>query len=104
MRIWNKYELEDDDYMANNDLLLVCSQESLNEWFRKKHGYHIVVLPTVNSYWTYKIIRIFCDKDFENEKFEVEQPPYKDVCGKDFETYEDAMSDAQLEVLNNYIK
>ena len=65
------------------------TQEQLQKWIREKHGMHLVIIPTVTADWTYKVITVLSERD--NGITSVSDlPPYKEVCGEDFSTYEDA--------------
>lgn len=72
------------------------------KWLREKHGVHIVIIPTVTTNWTYKTVRVMSEIDDDvilGLKSVSELPPYTEVCGYDFNTYEDALEDAIKETL-----
>ena len=73
------------------DLGIITFYEAFR-FFRKKYGLVPVIIPTVNVFWTYKVVRCL--------EGEVEFPPYKDVCAYDYSTYEGA----ELECLREMIK
>jgi hypothetical protein len=58
----------------------------LQKWLRDEHKIHIVLIPTITGYWTFKIIDVQLDP--ENP---IERPPYKDVDANDYHTYEEAL-------------
>jgi len=74
------------------------TQSMLRKWIRDKHYLHIVIIPTVTAYYTYKIV----DVQLQPEN-PIERPPYKDVNGTDYQTYEDALEAAMVECLTNII-
>lgn len=78
-------------YNPENNHYLAPYQEELKEWFRNEHNLHIIVIPTAECFWTYKIITLAGD---------IEQPPYKEVCGTDYNTYEEALEAGLQEMLN----
>ena len=76
----------------NHILYPATSQSLLQKWLREKHGYHIVLIPTITTYWTFKIVNVL-------KKNTMEIPPYTDVSGKDFTTYEEALEEGLQEAL-----
>ena len=62
------------------------TQSLLQKWLREKYKIHLVIIPTVEGYFTYKLLDIHCDP--ENK---IETSPYSDVCSTDFDTYEQAL-------------
>lgn len=84
-RVMRKY------YNPENPHYLAPYQEELREWLRNKHNLHIVIIPTIENYWTYKIITLAGD---------IEQPPYKEVCASDYNTYEEALEAGLQEMLS----
>lgn len=77
-----------------NPETLRCSfpyQEELQEWLRNEHNLHIVIIPTITCFWTYKIITLAGD---------IEQPPYRGVDASDYNTYEDALEAGLQEMLS----
>ena len=85
----------------------VCTaptQSQIQRWFREIHGIHIVIIPTVTSDWTYKTVRVIAEIDNEvirGVKSIDSLPPYTEVCGYDFSTYEQALEDALFESLKS---
>lgn len=79
------------------------TQSLLQKWIREKHGIHIVIIPTIESFWTYKTVTVISEKDsgiIKGISSVSDLPPYIDVCGYDFSTYETALEDALFESLN----
>jgi len=70
------------------------TQSLLQRWLREKHNLHIVIIPTVTSYFTYKILDIQL-----NPENPIERPPYKDVASEDFTTYELSLEGGLQEAL-----
>jgi len=112
---WKKDECTyDSSYFGNNwnesdysNETWVCyaapTQAILAKWLREEHGVHILIIPTVTADWTHKTIKVLSklDNDVINGIKKVSDlPPYKEVCGEDFSTYELALEDALKEVLN----
>lgn len=75
-----------DWHHANEELLPASNQSQLQEWIRNNHKLHPVVMPTITSYWTFKILDVQCDP--ENQ---IERPPYINVDAYDYQTYEEAL-------------
>lgn len=69
------------------------TQEQLQKHIREKHGMHLVIIPTETANWTYKVITVLSERNYDfirGIKSVSDLPPYKEVCGEDFSTYEDA--------------
>ena len=80
----------------------VCTQSLAQRWLREVHGIHFVMIPTITSAWTYKLLTVLSERDNDvimGIKSVSDVPPYKDVCGYDFKTYELALESALLEGL-----
>lgn len=63
------------------------------EFLREKHGIHILLIPTITAAWTYHTITVISERDNDvilGIKSVGEVPPYKNVCGVDFSTFEQA--------------
>ena len=78
------------------------TQSLLHKCLREKHGIHILVIPTVTSDWTFKTIRVISEIDndvISGLKSVSDLPPYQDVCGHDYSTYEEALENGLLEAL-----
>lgn len=108
-----KYELIDKEkvYLLWSDALGYGStlvgyapkQHELQKWLREKHGIHILIIPTVTAAWTYKTVTVISERDNDvivGIKSVDDLPPYKNVCGEDFNTYEDALESALKNSLN----
>lgn len=79
------------------------TQSILSTWLRSEHGVHIIIIPTITSAWMYKTVRVTSKVDDDvilGLKSVSELPPYNDVCGEDFNTYEDAMESCLRECLS----
>lgn len=72
--------------------ILAPTQSLLHKWLLDIHGYYVIVIPTVTADWTFKIINTL-------KKDSMEVPPYTDVCGEDFSTYEAALEAGLYETL-----
>lgn len=112
---WERDELTfDDSYMVNGDKNLgdfscedyQCysrpTQSLLQKFLREIHGYHIVIIPTITSNWTFKIVKVISEADndyISGIKSVSDMPPYKEVSGYDFSTYEDALEEGLYEAL-----
>lgn len=84
----------------------VPEQWQVVEWLRVEKGIWILVIPTVTSDWTYKIIRVIgeVDNDVISGLISVSDiPPYKDVCAYDFSTPQEAYSHAFDHIIENLI-
>ena len=86
-RIWDK--ASELGYIGTNEA------EEIQTWIRQVHQLHPVIIPTINFYWTFKIIDIQC-----NPYDRIERPPYKGVHDIDYQTYEECLEEALLECLN----
>ena len=78
------------------------TQSFLQKWLRKVHGRHIVLIPTITSHWTFKDVRVISEIDndaIKGVKSISDLPPYKNVSGQDFSTYEEALEKALQEAL-----
>lgn len=64
------------------------TQSILQKYLREVHGIHLVIIPTETANWTYKVITVLSERD--NIISVSDLPPYKEVCGEDFSTYDDA--------------
>lgn len=76
------------------ELFSAPTQSLLQKWLREIHGIHIILIPTITSSWTYKTITVISKRDNEvilGIKSVSDLPPYKEVCGYDFSTYEEAL-------------
>lgn len=90
------------DIKNSNTLPHFSTQSLLQKWLREIHGIHIVLIPTITSSWTYKIITVTSKRDDEvilGIKSVSDLPPYKKVCGYDFSTYEEALEVGLVEGL-----
>lgn len=104
-----KYECSETPYNWNDDksptstkYFSAPTQSLLQKWLREKHGIHIVLIPTINAAWTYKTTTVLSERDEEviiGIKDVGDLPPYKNVCGEDFSTYEKALERGLQEAL-----
>lgn len=60
--------------------------EQVKARFIDKYKIFVIVLPVNAGYFTFKLIDIQCDP--ENE---IERPPYENVDGTDYNSYDDAL-------------
>lgn len=77
-------------------------QWMLHKWLREKHGRHVICIPTVTASWTFKILRIIEEVDDDviiGNKYVSDLPPYKEVHGYDYSTYEQALEEGMIEHL-----
>lgn len=82
---------------------VLCTQSLLHTWIRENHGIYILVIPTITANWTFKSIRVISkiDRDvIKGLKSVSDLPPYKDVHGYDYSTYEDALEAGLVAALN----
>mgnify|MGYP003565150177 FL=1 len=90
--------IDSENYNNQKDFLCEASTQSLlQKWLREVHGIHIVIIPTVTSHWTYKTLTVLSERDndiIKGIKSVSDLPPYDNVCGEDFSTYESALEDA----------
>ena len=87
---------------GDNKYYSAPTQSLLLKWLREKHGIHILVIPTITSDWTYKTITVTSERDNDvilGIKSVSDLPPYTEVCGEDFRTYEDALENGLIESL-----
>lgn len=78
------------------------TQALLAKWLREEKGFHVVIIPTVESGWTYKTVRVLSkmDDDVIKGLASVDSlPPYKDVHAWDYNSYEEALENAFIEIL-----
>jgi hypothetical protein len=75
------------------------TQEGLKNILRKTHFLYVLVIPTINCSWTFKILDVQCDP--QNQ---IERPPYSGVDANDYSTYEEAMEVGLKEALNKINK
>lgn len=81
---------------------LAPTQSFLQKWIREKHGIHMVIIPTITGNWTYKTVTVISERDndyISGIKDVSDLPPYNNVCGYDFSTYENCLEDALVESL-----
>lgn len=96
---------EDDNGVYNHNMwdnFSAPTQSITQKWLREVHGIHIVIIPTVISYWTYKTVRVVAEIDndvIRGLRYVDSLPPYNDVCGFDFNTFEEAFEDGLYESL-----
>ena len=67
------------------------SRALLQRWLREKHQVDIVIIPTPNNHYTFKLIDIGVE--------DIERPPYNEVEASDFNTYEACLEAASQEAL-----
>lgn len=77
--------------LSNNDYWEAPSQSLLQKWLRDNYNLHIVIIPTINSYWTFKIVHLTGT---------IEVPPYNNVDSTDYNSYEEALEVALQRGLN----
>ena len=102
MYLINNYNKKGFSSNLNNDIEYYYKLCELQKWLRETYGIHIVIIPTVTSFWTYKTVTVISDRDddvIKGIKSVSDLPPYKEVCGYDFNVYEDALEDALFEAL-----
>lgn len=86
-------------YNPENEHYLAPTQSKLRKWLREAHKIHILIVPTIHGYWTYKIIDIQMDPSRE-----IVRPSHStDASGVDFDTYEEALESALIETLKTWI-
>lgn len=106
---WDDGELEE-GIVGYNRVVSKTEQERygaptkslLQKWLRDIHGIHIIIIPTVTSSWTYKTVTVISQRNedvIKGIKNVSDLPPYKEVCGYDFNNFEDALEDALFESL-----
>lgn len=105
IRIFEYYE---SNYpYKNGDFILAPTQTQLHDYLIEKHGYYIVVIPTVTSHWTFKSVKVISevDNDVISGLISVSDlPPYKEVNGTDYPTHTEALEAGLQEVLKQIIK
>jgi len=99
LRDWEKWINfgKEDSTQDGTAIYSAPTQSLLQKWLREVHGIHIVIIPTVTSYWTYKTLTVLSERDndiIKGIKSVSDLPPYDNVCGEDFSTYELALEDA----------
>tara|TARA_R110000772_G_scaffold68118_4_gene150911 strand:+ start:12034 stop:12390 length:357 start_codon:yes stop_codon:yes gene_type:complete len=70
----------------------IPTQSLLHRWLMEIHGYYVIVIPTITSNWTFKIINVL-------KKNTMEIPPYTDVSGEDFPNFQQALEKGLKEAL-----
>jgi hypothetical protein len=81
-------------FVLNDDNVTIAPlYQQVFKWFRENHNLCTVIIPTITMYWTFKIIIVV-------ESSIVEVPPYTNVDGNDYPTYEDA----ELECIKKLIE
>lgn len=91
-----------DEYLDEVELPKELTLTLLQKWLREKYGVHIVIIPTVTSGWTYKTVRVISELDNDviiGLKSVDSLSPYKEVCGYDFNTFEEALEDGMQETV-----
>lgn len=86
----------------DHDLTAAPTQAKLHKWMRENHGLHVICIPTVTSSWTFKSVTVLSKRDDDvimGIKSVSDLPPYKEVHGYDYRTYEDALEAGLLECL-----
>ena len=68
-------------YRAHHGVLAPLYQQVF-KWFMDRHKLYGIIIPTINMYWTFKIMTVTQDM--------VEIPPYKEVDSIDYNLYESA--------------
>lgn len=79
-----------------------ATQSLLQRWLREEYGYYVIIIPTITSDWTFKILKVISKIDndvLKGLKSVSDLPPYKEVSGIDFSTYEKALETGLLEGL-----
>ena len=74
-------------------LIPAPTQALLQKWLREEHKLHIVIIPTLGGF-TFKVVDVQMDPSDE-----IERPPYKEVDGRDFTVYEEALEGGLREML-----
>ena len=77
------------------DRVSLPTQSLLQKWLREKHQIHIVMIPTPENHYTFKLIDIGVE--------DIERPPYNEVEANDYDTYE-ACLEAALQKCFIFIK
>lgn len=72
----------------------IPTQSLLQKWLRDIHSIHIIIIPTIGCYYTFKIVDVQCDP--ENT---IERPPYSAVNAYDYNSYEEVLEIALQEAL-----
>lgn len=86
-------------YDPTDNYYLAPTQSKLQKWLRDIHKIHIIIVPTIHGYWTYKIVDIQIDPSKK-----IVRPPHSiDASGVDYNTYEEALESAFLEALKTWI-
>ncbi len=78
------------------------TQTEFAKWLRIEKGFHVVIIPTVESGWTFKTVKVLSKMDDDVIKgiASVDSlPPYKDVHMYDYNTPEEALDSAFIEIL-----
>lgn len=75
---------------------LAPTQSLARKWLRENQNLHIIVIPTLHNFWTFKMI------DLGNDKIEL--PPYYNVDDNDYNNYEEALEAALQRVINLILK
>lgn len=91
----------ENNYIDEHDIA-APTQSLLQKWLREIHGIHIVLIPTVTTSWTFKTVTVLSKRDNDvllGLKSVSEVPPYKEVSGYDFLTYEEALEFGLQEAL-----
>ena len=88
-----------DDYNSSIPRVAAPTIALALSWVRQEKYIHAVIIPTITMHWTYKTMTAIVGQ--------VEVPPYKDVAGEDYSTYEEAESavlDAALKLLEDALQ
>jgi hypothetical protein len=99
----------DDVYSCDNntkyfETYSAPTQSILQKWLREEYGIHLVIIPTITSDWTFKTVKVLSKLDNDviaGVKSVSDLPPYKDVHGVDFQSYEDALEAGLRESLKS---
>lgn len=86
-------------YNPTNNHYLAPIQSKLQKWLRDVHKIHIIIIPTVCGYWTYKIVDIQLDPSNK-----IIRPPHSTLASAiDYDTYEEALEEGLIEALKTWI-
>jgi len=93
------YSVKLENHNKHTKKFTAPTQQLTIDWILENHHLHLVILPTVTGYFTFKWIDVQLDP--ENV---IERPPYKNVDSGDYNIVTEAKEAAITYVLTNLLK
>lgn len=81
----------DSSSVGINNMCISLLLAEMSKFLREEKGLYVIPIPTVTMDWTYKILKVWPINYELDECAMIEIPPYKDVCGFDYNSYDLAL-------------